>query len=689
MKKSNIFIIIPFKESLNLKKAGAVSIYVSDTNKYSKFKKEIKIYSSEEEGNIFKNKNYILDFCEQNKNKKIDIIEIHNRPEYVKYIKKYFPKSKIILFYHNDPITLRGSQNLTEREYLINTCSKIIFVSRWIQNRFFIQFKNSNYLDTEVIYPGVEIPKVTKSKKNKNILFVGKLNEAKGYHLFVEAAKKFKKYDKNWNFIAIGDEPRKKIFPDKKIIKEIGYKSYKETLDYYSQSEISVGNSVWNEPFGRLPMESSSRKCLPIVSSIAGLNESKKISYVLKKNTPEYLFKILKKLTQNKILRKKLQNKYYLNNKFDIKKNSLQLDLIRSDLLKDENIIFPKKKIKILHIANFNELSDGRLFYSFSNKLNNGFVKEDHIIQTISDRAYLKYNKTILKPFDDNKKFNLKILNTIKNFTPDLVVIGHVFNIEKKIFEYCNLKKIKTANWFIDSISNEFLNTDKKIKLFNLVNNVDRCFITSSPEIFNKKKFFNKLRFIPNPVDSSIDHLRNYNNLNLENDVFLAISHGQNRAILKNDKSDDREVFLNDIINQLEEYTFTTFGFNNVEPIWGSNYFYHLSRSKMALNISRGRYQNLYSSDRISSLMGNGLLVFLDKKTGLQKIFKDKKDAVFFKDKKELINKINYYLQNDKERINIARNGCLKYHRKFSNTHVVKFILSELKFINNKIDWFK
>ena len=109
----------------------------------------------------------------------------------------------------------------------------------------------------------------------------------------------------------------------------------------------------------------------------------------------------------------------------------------------------------------------------------------------------------------------------------------------------------------------------------------------------------------------------------------------------------------------------------------------------MALNISRGRYQNLYSSDRISSLMGNGLLVFLDKKTGLQKIFKDKKDAVFFKDKKELINKINYYLQNDKERINIARNGCLKYHRKFSNTHVVKFILSELKFINNKIDWFK
>ena len=29
----------------------------------------------------------------------------------------------------------------------------------------------------------------------------------------------------------------------------------------------------------------------------------------------------------------------------------------------------------------------------------------------------------------------------------------------------------------------------------------------------------------------------------------------------------------------------------------------------MGLNISRGAYQNLYSSDRISSLIGNGLLV--------------------------------------------------------------------------------
>ena len=87
--------------------------------------------------------------------------------------------------------------------------------------------------------------------------------------------------------------------------------------------------------------------------------------------------------------------------------------------------------------------------------------------------------------------------------------------------------------------------------------------------------------------------------------------------------------------------------------------------------------------------MGNGLLVFLDKKTGLQKLIKDKKEAIFFKNKKELIHKIKYYLLNDKERINISKNGCLKYHKKFSNTNVVKFILSELDFTNDNINWFK
>mgnify|MGYP007000116343 len=61
------------------------------------------------------------------------------------------------------------------------------------------------------------------------------------------------------------------------------------------------------------------------------------------------------------------QNIFYKNNNFDLKKISNRLDEIRKDtLIKSSNKIEDNKK-RVLHIANFNESSDGRLYYSFSN----------------------------------------------------------------------------------------------------------------------------------------------------------------------------------------------------------------------------------------------------------------------------------------------------------------------------------
>ena len=397
---NKIYIILPYKESLDPNKAGAVSLYATENLNYSKYKKNINIVSSE---NLYKkifftNRNYIQGFCKINKNLKINLFEIHNRPEYVFYIKKNFPNSKITLTFHNDPLNLRKSSNLKEREYLINTCSKIIFVSRWIQQRFFFGLKNSNYIKTSIVYCGVNIPKLKKLNKKKNILFVGKLNEAKGYKIFVEAAKKFKAIDKSWNFIAVGNEPRKNIFPNKNIVNEIGYKSNRYVLNLYKKSEISVGNSVWNEPLGRIAIESSSRKCLPIISNVAGLKESKSIAYILKNNNSTELFETLIKLTKKKSLRRKLQNQFYNNNKFSIQSTIKKSDKIREDILNDFNYSKQSKNFKILHIANFNELSDGRLYYSFANKLNNGFTKNNILVLPFSDRYFLKNNKSLLDP---------------------------------------------------------------------------------------------------------------------------------------------------------------------------------------------------------------------------------------------------------------------------------------------------
>jgi hypothetical protein len=232
-------------------------------------------------------------------------------------------------------------------------------------------------------------------------------------------------------------------------------------------------------------------------------------------------------------------------------------------------------------------------------------------------------------------------------------------------------------------VSPEFLKDNTKFNFLRNLEFVDYCFLTSSPKIFKKNKNFKKLKFIPNPVDSAIDHYKNYKNNYNEYDIFVAISHGQNRGILKKGKSDERERFINQIISDLPQLKFAHFGLNNFEPVWGSNYYHYLSKSKIGLNISRGKYQNKYSSDRISSLIGNGLLVFINQNTNFQKIL-SKKDVVYFKNEKDLMKKLNYYTTNDKLRIKIAKSGCEKYHKHMNNVVVSNYILSCVGLANVK-----
>ena len=63
----DVFIILPYKESLNPTKAGAVSIYVQDSIKFSKYKKRIQVISSDDfaDSKIFRNKIYINNFCKK------------------------------------------------------------------------------------------------------------------------------------------------------------------------------------------------------------------------------------------------------------------------------------------------------------------------------------------------------------------------------------------------------------------------------------------------------------------------------------------------------------------------------------------------------------------------------------------------------------------------------------------------
>ena len=94
----------------------------------------------------------------------------------------------------------------------------------------------------------------------------------------------------------------------------------------------------------------------------------------------------------------------------------------------------------------------------------------------------------------------------------------------------------------------------------------------------------------------------------------------------------------------------------------------------MALNLSRGKPTKHYSSNRIASVMGNGLLTFIDKKVQMNDFF-NKNEIIFYNNINDLADKIRFYSKNDKLRKKIASNGKKKYFKLFNEQRVSKYIL--------------
>ena len=157
-------------------------------------------------------------------------------------------------------------------------------------------------------------------------------------------------------------------------------------------------------------------------------------------------------------------------------------------------------------------------------------------------------------------------------------------------------------------------------------------------------------------------------------DLFYAMSHGVNRANLKKGKIDDRINFLNKLTNNLENINYDFYGFKNKEPIWGNNFYQALVNSKMGLNLSRGLPTKYYSSNRIASLIGNGLLTFIDEKTEINDFF-NKNEIVLYENIDDLSQKIKFYKKNPKIRKKIASNGKKKYFKLFNELKITKYII--------------
>ena len=199
--------ILPYKENYSEKGAGAVALWISEFMRDSIYKNKTyvigntlnKKYLTKNYINININninsklnsttKEYSNNIIKKIKDLNFDIIELHNRPVMVKeFLKKV--SAKIILYFHNDPTTMKGAMSVNERIYLLENVDKIIFISKWVKQRFFNDLPILSDNKTQIIYHSIDPFRKT-VKKNKQIIFVGKLNSQKVMTYIVNRCLKF------------------------------------------------------------------------------------------------------------------------------------------------------------------------------------------------------------------------------------------------------------------------------------------------------------------------------------------------------------------------------------------------------------------------------------------------------------------------------------------------------------------
>jgi len=690
-KKIKIATILPYKEDYSFIKASAVSLWVAEFFKGSKFNNNNTVYGSTKSKD-FLTKNYKnIDLKTLNlrllsttneyterlvnelKNKEFDIIEVHNRPLILfNLIKKI--DNNYIFYFHNDPLSMKGSKSISERLFILKNAKKIIFISEWVKSRFFQNIDNKLSTNTEIIYHSVN--KQPKIKKEKIITYVGKLNHAKGYDIYSEAVVKILDEFSDWKAFSVGDEERRSIYLNHKNHKELGFLSHKKTMEIFNKSEIAVVPSRWEEPFGRTALEASSRGCATIISNRGGLKETTDHAVILNKLDKVNLYKILKKLIKNEKLRRYFQHLSRNNIKHIISKNTKKIDIMRENILPDYKVNILKKKLKIINIYNQGQKLNHRLYnISLGKKFTNGFIRNGHDVLEISDRDFLKNHK-IFDLFPSKKFFNNYLIETFKYYNPDLLFFGHTNNINLDTLSKFKLlnKNVIISQWNEDPLmpSLEYSNKNKSnIELYS--NYVDHNFITTDPSIIKKKNDNHNFHFFFVPVDNNIECFDVYN-LKPNNDIFYAMSHGVNRAVLKDGIVDTRVKFLDKLIKKIPNVKYDFYGFKNKQPLWGINFNNALINSKMGLNLSRGKPTKYYSSNRIASIMGNGLLTFIDKKVEMNDFF-NKNEIVFYDNIDDLSDKIIFYSKKDNLRIKIAKAGKKKYFKLFNEKKISKFII--------------
>lgn len=343
----------------------------------------------------------------------------------------------------------------------------------------------------------------------------------------------------------------------------------------------------------------------------------------------------------------------------------------------------------------------GKLLFSESFK--NSFAKFNY---KIVEPEYLKFSEQnfILKKIKSQRKKylddffekqNSLYINALKNNNIKFVFIVNNSRVTPPFLQYCKQNNIPVFSYLYDSIRWK----DKGLEYIDYYTDIFSYEPSDSSVLIEND---NHVKYIPLGCDESVykyNPLREYvydicfvgtldkRRLRLLNEV-AEFAYKNNKKMIVYTSVQINKIphlyLLPKILIRRLKYNFKykyLMKYLINEPIFGEDLAKLYNESKICLNIHVGTELELHTglNPRGFEILGCRSFELIDEGHLKHTSIKNGKDIIEFAETNDLMEKIRYYLDNDKKRENIAENGNKKVLEKYTIDKTVEKILKYIK----------
>ncbi|QCE35358.1 hypothetical protein FAI40_08460 [Acetobacteraceae bacterium] len=311
--------------------------------------------------------------------------------------------------------------------------------------------------------------------------------------------------------------------------------------------------------------------------------------------------------------------------------------------------------------------------FQTSGKINNGLIRNGHHLIPFPYREVGRRGLGKYFSFCKRQVLDTILTHFVASADPDFLLLSHSAEISPIALKEVKVKypRLKIAQWCGDALFE-----GKTVqKLQEKYPYCDATFVSTASSLTKKSLGEEKgIYFLPNPVDLSVEKERNFRKSFLPKDIFLSVGNEEDSREICGEAWKMKEFFAFLSKNLPHKTRFSLAGVGGEKYASGAAYDFLLKQAAIGLNLSRKGNERFYSSDRMSHIVGNGLLCAQERESSFN-VFFSEEEMLFFSSKEELLEKLIYFMNHPQERQKVAQRGWQKYATFFNESAIADYLL--------------